>query len=387
MPSRTNSQVLRVVGFVMIGLGVLVAALRVVALVNAPVAGVADPLAWLAALAGIGFVLIAAHALLNRSALPEEYEALAKIAGRLEELGRAIDAVDARARAMTEQPKAGASRGESGPAFPAAGETVDLRNQLARLVKLVEDVRDFAMMTEDQKQAVLWQELQRRKQETLGEIHRHMTDLRWADADRLLKTLEGQFPGETEIKHTRWEFNQGQQNAEEDAFLSVRQRVEDFIAVSSWDQAMGAIQDFVANYPRNVAGRQLLERITREREVAVEGIVTRLHEEIVSEVERRHWRRGLAAARRLVERFPEHPRTKKIMGQIAVIQDNAQIEERQEQELRIQELIRGQRFTEAVELSEDLIDRYPVSPQAESLRLLLPKLRELVAQQMEESIS
>ena len=39
----------------------------------------------LAALAGIGFVLIAAHAVLTRSAAPEEYETMAKIASRLEE--------------------------------------------------------------------------------------------------------------------------------------------------------------------------------------------------------------------------------------------------------------------------------------------------------------
>lgn len=385
MPSPSNSNLLRIAGYVMIAVGVLVAILQVIGLNdNMQVAGVAQPLAWLAALAGIGFLLLAAHGFLNRPNAPETYETLADITSRLDGLQRGLDAVEIKMQALPDQMT---SVGPSSSSPAVAGDFGALRSQLARLTKLVEDVRDFGMMTEEQKQAVLWQDLQKRKQDALVESRRLMTDLHWAEADKVLVGLETQFPGDTEIKHTRWEFNQGRSNAEEDAFVSMRQRVEDSIAVSSWDQALTATQDFVSNYPRNLAAQQLLERVIRERDMAVEGIVNRMHEEIVAEVERRHWRRALAGAKRLVERFPDHAKTKKIMAQIVVIQDNAQIEERQEQEMRIQELIRGQRLTEAIELGEDLIERYPTSPQADSLRQLLPKLRELVAQRMEESIS
>jgi hypothetical protein len=39
--------------------------------------------------------------------------------------------------------------------------------------------------------------------------------------------------------------------------------------------------------------------------------------------------------------------------------------------------VRSQRFDEAIVLGEDVMRRYPLSPQADSLEMLLPRLREL----------
>ena len=43
--------------------------------------------------------------------------------------------------------------------------------------------------------------------------------------------------------------------------------------------------------------------------------------------------------------------------------------------------MRGKRFGEAIKLAENLLERFPRSPQAESLGQLLPKMRELAIQQ------
>jgi hypothetical protein len=60
-----------------------------------------------------------------------------------------------------------------------------------------------------------------------------------------------------------------------------------------------------------------------------------------------------------------------------LIQDNAEIEQRQEQEIRIRELIRNRQFAEAIQLAEDLLTRFPNSPQADAIDVLLPRIREL----------
>ena len=76
-------------------------------------------------------------------------------------------------------------------------------------------------------------------------------------------------------------------------------------------------------------------------------------------------------------RVPGHRRSAAIRPQLKTIRENAEIEERQEQERRIQELIRAKQIPEAIDLAEDLLRRFPNSPQADSLQKLLPKMREL----------
>jgi len=161
----------------------------------------------------------------------------------------------------------------------------------------------------------------------------------------------------------------------------MRQSVDDAMAISNWDQALSAIQKFLDDFPGNPDGKALLTRVTRERDLYRENTAGRMYDEVKHEVERRSWRRAMAAAQRLLEKFPADQRTLKIRRQMKVIQDNAEIEERQEQEQRIQELIRAKRFQEAIEMSQDLLERFPLSPQAELLEELLPKLREMAMKQ------
>ena len=125
----------------------------------------------------------------------------------------------------------------------------------------------------------------------------------------------------------------------------------------------------------------MLNLIEKEKGIYTETTVGRLYDEIRRDVERRIWRRALMHARQLLESFPDHPRSELLRKQIHTMQDNAEIEERQERETRIGELIRARRFREAVELSEDLLRSYPASPQAEAIQKLLPRVLELAAQE------
>jgi hypothetical protein len=159
----------------------------------------------------------------------------------------------------------------------------------------------------------------------------------------------------------------------------LHRQVNELLASSSYDLALAAANDFVRRYPQNPAGQELVKRIVQEAEVYVEQTTARLFDEIRSSVERRQWRRALEMSQRLLEKFPEHPRASKIRQQLRPIQHNAEMEERQVQEVRIQELIRARRYAESIDLCEDLIRRFPQSTQAATLTGLLPKLRERAA--------
>jgi len=170
-----------------------------------------------------------------------------------------------------------------------------------------------------------------------------------------------------------------QESEAAESFEQLRGRVEDLMSMSRWDQAHQLAESFAAGHAGDRDAQALLARVVREHDNLRDNSAQRMYEEVKREVEHRHWRAAMAAAQRLFERFPGHPRAEKIRRQFKLIQDNAEIEERQEQEQQIQDLIRNKRLPEAIALAEDLLKRFPLSPQAEAVEEMLPRLRDLAA--------
>jgi outer membrane protein assembly factor BamD (BamD/ComL family) len=109
-----------------------------------------------------------------------------------------------------------------------------------------------------------------------------------------------------------------------------------------------------------------------------------IYTELRQHTEQHQWRQALAGAQRLLSRYPMHPRAQQVRQQLRTIQENADIEERQEAEVRIQELIRAGQFRDAIDLSEEIIRRFPGSPQADAIEAMLPRLHQLAGEPQEE---
>jgi hypothetical protein len=133
----------------------------------------------------------------------------------------------------------------------------------------------------------------------------------------------------------------------------------------------------VADYPGSERASALLSRVSREHAAWQTTAAESMFDSLRQDIEHRYWRRASETARRLLEQFPEHPHADLVGRQMKLIQDNAEIEQRQEQEIRIRELIRNRQFAEAIQLAEDLLTRFPNSPQADAIDVLLPRIREL----------
>lgn len=168
---------------------------------------------------------------------------------------------------------------------------------------------------------------------------------------------------------------------------AARSRVDDLMALSNWDQALAIATKFAEEHEYDADAQWLRQRVQREFDIYREGSVRRLYEQIKDELERKHYRRALSIARRLLDKFPEHKKAQKIRQQLPTILENAEIEERQEEEARIQNFIKAKRFQDAVELGEALLAKYPTSPQAESLEDMLPRLRQLAIEQEADSMA
>lgn len=246
-----------------------------------------------------------------------------------------------------------------------------------RIIILLEEIREAALMDDEQRRKRLQQLRDERRRAGLDHVAALARDGRWTAGDRHLAALESQFAGDPLVAEGRAEFQRARQAAEPDALFHTEQRVRELVQAGAWDRAVALTNEFLGNFPASGDGRRLLAEVHREYEAYRDSTLHRLYEKVQSDVDRRQWRSALGDAQRLLELFPDHARAARIRQQLKTIAANAEIEERQEQEVQIQLLIKGQRFAEAVELAEELIRRFPGSPQADALEARLPQLREI----------
>jgi tetratricopeptide (TPR) repeat protein len=255
---------------------------------------------------------------------------------------------------------------------PVAGDAPPLQ----KLVAMIEEVREISLMNEAQRQQLLQR---RRQQKKLDCLRRAQAEIRighWAEAQKLIDQVAQDHAGDHDLQQVQDELRIARSAAQQEAVSRARSRVEDLMALGGWDEALEIAERLASDYPDSPDSRALLQRVARERELFRDNTAERIYREVKDHIEHRNWRRALAEAERLLEKFADHRRAARIREQIAVIRDNAQVEERQEHEQRIQDLIKARRLSEAIELAEQLIERYPGSPQARGLEEMLPRLRE-----------
>lgn len=264
------------------------------------------------------------------------------------------------------------------------GGTVD-HALLERIEKALDEIREFTLMTDVERQQRLGSVVEERKRQIKREVMEHIAKQEFGQAEHLLATLEAHFPDDPATSEVRRNFEFARQESEEDAVFEADRRVESLISIESYDQAHQVAMKLVENFPANASAKTLLSRVTRARETWVETQAQHLFEEVREATEVRSWRKALSAAHKLIYRFPQYSRAGQIREQIPTIRDNAEIEERQEIEVQIEEMIRARQYAEAIQLGDDLIRRYPYSPQAETLQRVIPRLREVLEEEAQTS--
>jgi hypothetical protein len=278
-----------------------------------------------------------------------------------------------------------AARIPSAPAAPTQSTGVDPA-LLARIMSELEELREIALMNDEQRQLRLSQHLEAKRRLVLDKVFVCFRTGQWAAADVMLTQLEVQYPNETRVKQARSEFFRLRTLAEPDALFNTEQRLRDLVHLSAWSRALALVNEFVNNFPASDDGRRLLAEVRREHEAAVDTEFQRRYEQVQSSMNRRMWRAALADAQRLLEEFPDHPRAGRLRSQLRTIHDNADIEERQEHEMQLQMLLESRQFAEAVAAAEEIVRRFPGSPQAEALIERLPQLRQLAATEAEPDL-
>jgi hypothetical protein len=358
---------------------IFVAAVVAVALPPRLMAAVPHLSEWiaLATVIAASMALLALAVLIRREATapPEVSAALSRLQQQMMDVQQRLNdlhTMSDRAAARAHQPA-----GQAG-ASAAAGK--DYTHQFQQLAAAINEVHEVSLLPDAERRQRIQLHRQQRKATFIKEIFGLVAAHDWPRAERLLITLETENPNDEEVAKGRSYLNHSRKLFEEESIQAGVRDVESLMAAASWDRAWDRARELVAGFPENGDARAILTRVERERNTFHETTVGRMFEEIRHDIDRRIWRRALMHSDRLLQQFPTHRLADKIREQLKTLQDNAEIEERQELEVRIQELIRAGHFEQAIELAEDVIRRYPMSPQAESLETLLPRIRELARQ-------
>ncbi|HKQ50186.1 MAG TPA: tetratricopeptide repeat protein [Phycisphaerae bacterium] len=245
------------------------------------------------------------------------------------------------------------------------------------IVRLLEDIRDNSLLTEAERQEKRQQTAEQELDQAERGVSAHLAAGDYARARQLAEAVHAKYPADPRADRIAEQLESSREQHEAEDVGSVAKQVDDLISISAWQRARHLAQQLQQRHPDSADARNLLIRIEREHGIFQEEQRRRMSAEIQRFVSRRRWEEALAAARTFVERFPGCPDSEAILLQIPTLENNADIERRQQLEAEIMDLVRHGRYIEAAELARRVIERFPDSPQAEALRLQLRRLEEL----------
>jgi tetratricopeptide (TPR) repeat protein len=359
----------------MLGLGVAVAGLTLLAAVMLLIGKSGESVA--AGLAGFLFCLaigaVGVGTLIGLSALARLLRVVHRALVRIErfqyELGE-------RQRLRREEAEHAVGDGTL-PVADAPTDTGSPGPAWQEIVQVLHDIRDNTLLSDEEK-------LQKKQRLDETDYHQVAELIRallaegdFVRARDVAGAFEARRPTDERAREWVLQVESSREQREAQDVSSISKQVEDLLSISAWQRARDVARQLQERHPDSQEARQLMVRIEREYYLFQEEQRRRMYAEVQRFVTRKRWEEALAAARTFVERFGGSAEAEAVLVQIPTLQNNAEIEHRQQLEARIMEFARHGRYIEAAELARRLIDTYPDSPQADALRAQLSRLDQL----------
>lgn len=270
-------------------------------------------------------------------------------------------------RSLEPQRARGVGTESTGPA--RVGDTL-------QMIELLEDIRDTQLMSPEQRRQRLERLQARRWERVRQKAHSLLVEERFTEALELVERFEDQFGVTTETAALADEIRQRHRVFEAEHLARAEKKIADLQQKGQWDEAAAVVEDLMTQLPGSEAAAALRQRFHEQRRAFLREQRLSLHRTVQEHIQGKRWREALEAARRFLEAYPDAPEAADLRAQISTLEFNAEVQTRREMEEEIKLLIKSRQFAEAVAIAEDLIDRYPNSPQAQVLRDQLPRLRE-----------
>lgn len=245
------------------------------------------------------------------------------------------------------------------------------------IIHLLQEIRDNSLLSEDERRERRLRQVELEIDRVAELIKARIENGEYRQAHQAAQNLARRFPREARVANMVREVESARVQGEADQISQVTKQVNDLISISAWVRARRLAQQLQEQYPDSSAARQLVVRVEREHGIAEAEQQRRMYAEVQRFVSRRRWEEALVAARTFIERFGGTPDAEAVRMQIPTLEQNAEIEVRQQLEAEIMELTRHGRYIEALDLARSLVQKFPDSPQAEALRPQLSRLEEL----------
>ena len=251
---------------------------------------------------------------------------------------------------------------------------------LEELVHLMREVRDIELLSEPERAARLRVEASDMVQQLEADVPTLLREHNLQEAHQRLRRARQRFPSLPNWSALAQQIDQARTKFEEHDLQTATREIDDLAALGAWDRAQEVVRTLLQRHPESEAARELARRVALGRERATAEERARLMSQAQDATHRRDWPRALELVETLISHFPGSAEAQELRQQLPTLQANLEIQKRQQMETLIRDLVRARRFVEALRTANELIERYPRSPQALALRDQLPRLRERAAQ-------
>lgn len=257
------------------------------------------------------------------------------------------------------------------PDNPAPAIIAQLGDRLDRMNEAIEDVSSNSLLDESQRLAKRQRLAAQQRESAIESLRTEMAGGHWDRARGIIARLRvnSATPAEQDqVARLAEDFDRRRSQAEAEDVAVAQRQCEELMSALAWDRAVEVAVGLVGRHPDSTPAKSLLARVDRERKLAQEQQRAALCGQIQRHTSRREWNQAVTAARQLIEQFAGSIEAEAIRAQMDTLVSNAEIQQRQAMENAIKDLVKRQRFEEAVALAEELIATYPNSPQAAALR-------------------
>jgi outer membrane protein assembly factor BamD (BamD/ComL family) len=292
----------------------------------------------------------------------------------LAELIRKIDLLPAVMEQNSATPRALSS-------LPPAAAPSPLLNdaQGATIVELLREVRDISLLTPEERTKRLETAGRALAAELEREVPRLLREHRWREARKRVQEARERFPTFPQFEQLEKQIETMRAQVESRDVEQAERQIHDLSALEAWERAADVVRELIERHPDSEKANALAATVRMKYEKSQAEQRARLMAHAQELVRQRDWQGALQTANAIVQRYPKSPEAEALRLQLPTLAENAEIQIRKRMETQIHELIRERRYDVAFQSANELIDRYPNSPQAEALRTQLPKLRERAA--------
>lgn len=247
---------------------------------------------------------------------------------------------------------------------------------LEELLRSTRDLRDIGLLNEEDRAARRKVEAESLVRKLGHDIPTLLREHKWQEARQRLNAARYRFPSEAAWEPLDKQLEDARAQFETHDLELATREVDDLVTLGAWDRAAEVVQDLRQRHPESDQVAQLARRVAAGREKAVAENRAKLMAQAQAATDRHDWGGALKLVEQIIEAYPNSPEAIELQLQIPTLRANVEVQRRQQMEARIRDLIAQQRLAAALEVANELIERYPDSPQAKVLREQLPRLEQ-----------